>query len=105
MPLSPVPDILPALPELLAACAAMALLMVGVFRGESAARLVSWLAVATLVVIAVVAVSLGTTRQVALNGLFVTDGFALFMKLLVLLGSAVSIVLAMEFNEQAKISR
>src|SRR5271166_6258773 len=102
MPLTPVPELLPALSEILTVCAAMALLMIGVFRGESSARLVSWLAVAALVVIAVVALSLGTARQVALNGLFVTDGFALFMKILVLLGSAVSIVLAMEFNEQAK---
>ena len=42
----PLPDLLPALPEIVLACAAMALLLVGVFRGEGSTRLVSWLAVA-----------------------------------------------------------
>ena len=36
----------PALPEIVLACAAMALLLIGVFRGEGSTRLVSWLAVA-----------------------------------------------------------
>ena len=49
MPLYPVPDLLPALPEIVTVCAAMALLLVGVFRGEGSARLVSWLSVAVLI--------------------------------------------------------
>ena len=48
MPVVPVPDLMPALPEIVLACAAMALLLLGVFRGEGSTRLVSWLAVLAL---------------------------------------------------------
>ena len=41
-----VPDLAPALPEIILAVVAMALLMLGVFRGDGSTRTVSWLAVA-----------------------------------------------------------
>lgn len=105
MPLYPVPDLLPALPELFTACAAMALLIVGAFRGEASARLVSWLAVVALGIDIALVLSLGGDRRIGFNGLFVTDGFAVFMKVLVLIGSAVSIVMAMAYNEREGIAR
>ena len=37
--------------------------------------------------------------------MFVTDAFAVFMKALVLLGSAVSIILALRYNEEHRIAR
>jgi NADH-quinone oxidoreductase subunit N len=105
MPIYPVPDLLPALPEIFLVCAAMALLMVGAFRGEGSTRLVSWLAVVVLVVTIGLVVAIGVERRVAMNGLFITDGFAAFMKVLVLVGSAVSVVMAMGYNEREKIAR
>jgi NADH-quinone oxidoreductase subunit N len=105
MPLAPLPTILPALPEILVVCSAMALLMVGVFRGEGSTRLVSWLAVLALIVVIGIALARGGERQTGLNGMFVTDAFALFMKVLVLIGSAVSIVMAMAYNEREQIAR
>ncbi len=44
-------DLVTALPELLLACLAMALLMFGVFRGDKATPTVLLLSVATLVVL------------------------------------------------------
>jgi len=105
MPVYPPPDLLPALPEIFLVCAAMALLMVGAFRGEGSTRLVSWLAVAALIVTIFLVINTGTERRVALNGLFITDGFAAFMKVLVLIGSAASVVMAMSYNEREKIAR
>jgi NADH-quinone oxidoreductase subunit N len=105
MPIYPPPDLLPALPEMFLVCAAMALLMVGAFRGEGSTRLVSWLAVAALLVAVVLVVHTGTERRVALHGLFITDGFAIFMKTLVLIGSAASIVMSMAYNERERIAR
>ncbi|MBV8650689.1 MAG: NADH-quinone oxidoreductase subunit NuoN [Alphaproteobacteria bacterium] len=105
MPLTPVPDLLPALPEIVTVCAAMALLLIGVFRGESSARLVSWLSVLVLLVVIFLAVSGGGDRRVGFSGLFVVDGFGLFMKVLVLIGSAAGIVLSMAYNEREGIAR
>ncbi len=103
------PDILPAFPEIFLAAAAMVLLLLGVFQGERAAREVSWLAVAVLIIDAALvlapALHHGADRQVALSGLFVTDGFAVYAKTLVLIGSALSIIISMAFNEREGIAR
>jgi NADH-quinone oxidoreductase subunit N len=101
----PFPAISPALPEIVLVCAAMALLVVGVFRGEGSARLVSWLAVVVLLVTLVLCGIFGWERRLGFYGMFVTDAFAVFMKALVLLGAAVSIILALRFNEEHRIAR
>src|SRR5271155_4512075 len=105
MPIVPFPDLSPALPEILLACGAMALLLLGVFRGEGSTRLVSWLAVVLLLAVLVVSGLSGGERLVGFYGMFVTDAFAVFMKALVLIGSAVSIILALHYNEAQKIAR
>src|SRR5580704_2895854 len=105
MPHVAAPDFLPALPEMALACAAMLLLMIGVFRGEGSTRLVSWLAVAVLLGVLILASQLGLDRRIGFYGMFVTDAFALFMKALVLVGSAVAIVMAIRFNEEQGIAR
>lgn len=99
------PDLMPALPELFLACAGLALLMIGVFRGEGSLRLVSWLAVASLVVTAILLATGPTERAITFNGLFVTDSFAVFMKLLVLTASALSIIVSMNYLEKEQIAR
>src|SRR6266536_153462 len=99
------PDLSPALPEILLACGAMALLLLGVFRGEGSTRLVSWLAVAVLLGTLVLSALIGGAHQVGFYGMFVTDAFAVFMKGLVLVGSAVSIIMALNYNEEHKIAR
>ena len=98
-------DASPALPELLLAATAMALLVLGAWRGEGSTRLVSWLAVAVLIVVLGVALLGGAERRVGFFGMFVTDAFALFMKSLVLTGSAVTVLMAMRYNEEQGIGR
>src|SRR5271166_680067 len=99
------PNMSPAVPEIVLAGAAMALLIIGVMRGEGSARLVSWLAIAALVVVFVVSQLGGAEPQIGFYGMFITDAFARFMKALVLVGSAVSILMAMHYNEEQGIAR
>jgi len=61
--------------------------------------------VLVLIGILVLAARLGLDRRIGFYGMFVTDAFALFMKTLVLIGSAVAIVMAMRFNEEHQIAR
>lgn len=98
-------NLAPAVPELFLALSAMGLLMVGAFSGDSSGRLVSLLAVATLVVTAFLLGAVGPERAVAFAGAFVSDGFALFMKTFVLLGSALAILMSLDYNEREKIAR
>jgi NADH-quinone oxidoreductase subunit N len=105
MPLA-LPNFLPALPEIFLAASAMLLLIIGVFqREEHAAREVSWLAVVVLLIAIALVATFGFERQVSLYGLFVADGFAVFMKILVLIGAALSIILSLRFNERERIAR
>jgi NADH-quinone oxidoreductase subunit N len=103
------PDFLPVLPEMFLGCAAMALLLFGVYGGDRRGRLVTWLAVGILAVtlglVLYPAWAVGMTRHVSLYGLFVTDGLSVFAMSLVLLGTALSLVLAMRFNEREHIAR
>src|SRR6266566_5130026 len=105
MPVVLPPDLSPVLPEILLACGAMALLLLGVFRGEGSTRLISWLAVAVLLGTLVLAGLVGGERRVGFYGMFVTDAFAVFMKALVLIGSAVTIIMGLPYNEEHGIAR
>jgi len=105
MPIVTFPGFAPAVPEIVLVCAAMALLIVGVLRGEASARLVSWLSVAVLIATLVIAGLLGGERQIGFYGMFINDAFAVFMKALVLLGAAVSIIIAVHYNEEHRIAR
>jgi NADH-quinone oxidoreductase subunit N len=100
-----VPAILPALPEIIVIAGAMALLMFGAFTGERSTRAVSWLAVLVLIVALILALIGGGERRLAFYGMFVTDAFAVFMKALVLIGSAVTALMAMRYNEDQGIAR
>src|SRR5580704_4467771 len=87
----------PALPEILLAVGAMVLLMFGVFGGARATGIVNALAVVLLIVAAVMVASMPGERNVGFGGSFLVDGFARFLKILALVGSAVAILMSLEF--------
>jgi NADH-quinone oxidoreductase subunit N len=91
------PDPALVLPELILAIGAMALLMFGVFAGDRSATAVNAAAVVVLL-IAAVAVAAGDGVGATLAGAFIVDGFARFMKVAALIGSAVSIAMAWRFS-------
>jgi len=95
--------LLPALPEIVLALGAMALLMVGAFRGERSLLAVNGIAFALLVIAAVIVYALPAGRIVAFNGSFVIDDFARVLKILTLIGSAVTIVLSLDYLKIEKI--
>ena len=90
-------DIMTALPEVMLAVGAMALLMYGVFRGERSADTVGWLSVILLILAAVVVVLVTPESATAFGGSFVVDSFSHFMKVLTLVASAVAIIMSVRF--------
>ena len=70
------PNLMPIVPELLIACSAMALLLLGVFRGEGSAASVSWLAVLVLGLAGIMLFFLDGERITTFGGQFVMDSFA-----------------------------
>jgi NADH-quinone oxidoreductase subunit N len=97
-------DLLVLLPELVLALGAMALLLTGAIGGERSAGLVTWGAI-TLLLVAGALVVLGPDHAMAFQGAFIADGFSRFAKLLILLGAALSILLAEEFFRRIALSR
>jgi NADH-quinone oxidoreductase subunit N len=91
------PALVPALPELVLVVGAMALLMVGAFVGERTAAAVSWLSILLLVAAGGILVMLPEGRLVTFGGSFVVDGFARFLKLLALAGSAFAIFMSFDY--------
>ena len=87
-----------ALPEIFLAAAGLALLMLGAFlRGDPTNR-IAWLSVLALVVAGVLllwAPPIGT--QTAFQGLYVVDTFARFLKILVLAGSALTVIMSLDY--------
>jgi NADH-quinone oxidoreductase subunit N len=87
----------PVLPELVLAVGAMALLMLGAFRGEGTTRLVAALAVCLLVLTGVLELLLPAGKLVTFGGGFIVDDFARFLKILALIGSVATLLLSTEF--------
>lgn len=87
----------PVLPELVLAFGAMVLLMVGAYRGHGTTRLVTTLAVCLLVLVGALELMLPAGKLVTFGGSFIVDDFARFLKILALIGSGATLVLATEF--------
>jgi NADH-quinone oxidoreductase subunit N len=100
-----VPALLPALPEIVLACGAMALLMVGAFRGEKATGFVNMAAIALLLGAAAIVLLLPGGLLVTFNGSFVLDAYARFVKVLVLVGSALALVMSLDYLSAEKQQR
>ena len=90
-------QLLPVLPELVLAVGAMALLMVGAYQGVRATGLIISLALVLLVIVGVLELTLPAGKLVTFNGSFIVDDFARFLKILALIGSGATLILATEF--------
>ena len=107
-----VPNVVPALPELFLASAIMAMLMLGVFQPRDtaekeikASRLISFLSVITLILAVLLVSTLSGGRLVTFQNMFVSDPFAVYSKILVLIGSALAIVISPDFIERHGMAR
>ncbi|HKQ54745.1 MAG TPA: NADH-quinone oxidoreductase subunit NuoN [Methyloceanibacter sp.] len=89
-------DIAATLPEIILASGAMALLMLGVFTPKRSDELILWLAVLLLAVAGVV-VATSTGTATAFGDSFIVDAFARMMKLLTLVGAAVTLLMSADY--------
>ncbi|HEY0850489.1 MAG TPA: NADH-quinone oxidoreductase subunit NuoN, partial [Bradyrhizobium sp.] len=90
-------QLLPVLPELVLATGAMALLMLGAYRGEGTTRTVTSLSIVLLIVTGFLVLMLPAGKLTTFGGSFIVDDFARFLKILALIGSAVTLILSAEY--------
>jgi NADH-quinone oxidoreductase subunit N len=112
MPLAELPDQIPAMPEIFLALAAMGLLLLGVFQRDDEAavvqvsRLVQRLGLVTLALTLMLVLTIAPRGAGAAFGdMFVVDTFALFFKVMVLIAAGLSLLMAQDFIERARMAR
>jgi NADH-quinone oxidoreductase subunit N len=92
-----------ALPEIVLALCGMGTLLTGVIRRGDNFSLCTMMVLGAYVLAAVLVVA--TPFGHAFNGLFVTDAFSAFIKILVLAGAALALMLSLDYNRAEQIDR
>ncbi len=98
-------DLSPALSEVFLFIAGLGLLLLGAFRDEEAARILTPLTGLTLVVAALMVLGQDKARIVGLGGHFVFDGYAAFLKVVIFAGAGVAIMMARGYMADQRIDR
>jgi NADH-quinone oxidoreductase subunit N len=100
------PVFTPALPEIFLALYAMALMMLGVFTTEKRAfKTVNTFALLGLLMTLLLVIANHEVHAVALNGLFIADSYGSYMKVLVLLGSGVTLLMSERYVRRENMAR
>ena len=113
MPVAELPDLIPAMPEIFLAVAAMGLLLLGVFQRDvdgaaavQVSRMVQRLGLVALALTLMLVVTIAPRGAAAAFGdMFVVDNFALFFKVMVLIAAGLSLLMAQDFIERANMAR
>ncbi len=98
------PNLAPALPEIILAVSALVLVLIGAFGGERSTGLVTTLSVAVLVVAGLVLI-FNPAGGATFSDAFVLDPFARFMKVIVLLGSIAAIIMSTSYAREQGFAR
>jgi NADH-quinone oxidoreductase subunit N len=105
VPVSPVPAFGPALPEILLAAVALALVLIGAFRGDGSKKLIDGIAIGALLVAGFLLLDQSPGRVSTFNDAFVVDTFARVMKVLTIIGAIFAIIMSARFLKDEKIAR
>lgn len=103
--MSELPVMMPALPEIFLAVAGMVLLMIGVFAPPARANAITNNLALGALAVTLALIAAGPEQASAFGGMFVTNGFTVFMKSLVIVGSALAIIMSREFMAREEIAR
>ena len=97
-------NLAPVYPELMLAIGALVLLMIGAFSkpGEGAGRTTMWLAILVLLGAAAAAVFVAPAGQM-FEGAFVSDSLTRFLKVLILIAAALTLLLTFDDFSRAKV--
>jgi NADH-quinone oxidoreductase subunit N len=97
----------PLLPEIVVALGAMALLMIGAFRAPASAErdgeIIGWLAIGILSAALFLLLGAPAKTTSLFDGAFIDDGFARFLKALILVGAGGALMLAFDYLKTHKL--
>lgn len=107
------PNLIPAMPEIFLALAAMGLLLLGAFQRDvdpamviKTSRLAQRLGVvALLLTLLLVATIAAKAKGETFGGLFIVDGFAVFFKIAILAAAALTLLISQDYLEKERVAR
>jgi len=102
---SAMPDLAPALPEIILAVGAMALLMFGVFRKDNDAGPVAMGAITLFFITGVAVVMAPAEAVTTFGGSFISDPFSRFVKILILIGAAATLFMGISSMRSDNLNR
>jgi len=88
-------------PEVVLAAGALVLLLIGVFRGHGALAGLSWGATILFGLTALTVIDDSPARLLAWNSLYVADALSAYLKILILVGAAASVLMSVRWLERA----
>jgi NADH-quinone oxidoreductase subunit N len=88
-----IPNLAPALPEIILALSALVLVLIGAFAGERSTGVVTALSVVVMAVVALILI-FNPAGGSTFSDAFILDPFARFMKVIVLIGSIAAIIMS-----------
>jgi NADH-quinone oxidoreductase subunit N len=92
-------------PEVILMIGSLVLLVFGVFRGDKSTRSVTYAVVGLCAFAALAVVAGPVERSTAFNELYVTDAFAGFLKVVILIGAAACALMAVPYFEERRMAR
>jgi NADH-quinone oxidoreductase subunit N len=92
-----------AVPELVLTCAGMAILLFGVLRRQDSTLLATMFTIGAFVITGLLVAT--EASGFGFNGQFVSDAFSTFNKELILVGGALALILALDWNQSQGIAR
>lgn len=95
----------PGLPEIFLAVMAPALLMMGVMRSNETLKIISYGALSTLILTAVMSFFVVVEGQLSFNGHFLTNSFTQFTKIIVLISVVLVLLMSFRHLEREEIGR
>ncbi|MEX0808065.1 MAG: NADH-quinone oxidoreductase subunit NuoN [Dongiaceae bacterium] len=94
-----------ALPEIFLAVVGMAILLYGAFRKHENEVAANWLVMAALGGALLLVLYGAGGPTIAFNGLFIADGYAVFLKVLVLIGATLAVLMSLDYLDRAFMAR
>ena len=97
--------LLPILPELFLTVAALTLLMIGVFEGNSSARMIVWLSAGAALIALLMLIGLPLDGGPVIGGMVALTAFSAVLKGIILLGVIASLALSARYIVQENLER
>ena len=99
------PNYLPALPEIFLGGSSLILLMIGVFIGNKSTAVITWITSLIILAALVIVLVMDNKTQTTFGGLFIIDTFSTFMKSIVLIGAAMTLIVGMGYVKREGMNR